>query len=442
MDVQIKKETEETAKIGRQDDEKTLEDSRANNKRPRLFAEEQQEPLGGDDGGKTDDVDVPDQIVSFSTTTTVTPSRNPAAVSATILTEQQSTVSSVGTNPDDASGSVPTFATIPTTFQLSMELCKLVDTNKYSLNGDSLPTLKRIGKWAELAKNSGENTFFESLLLYGALPRVVDFLRHNVNDVRCTSMAAQVLSRCVVIASAENAVLGGLLVDGIVGSQGIRALLLASDTYSTSDNDTPLFQIWSGLRKLLALESTRYSMGWSEQAQVVDCALHCLEKQKDSGISSENVTAKILGTMDVIVLGNPIKYIKKLKGKNFVVRCLESIRREVGPDDNSSIWIGDEASIASSLLMIVKCCEKKAQMLQSVDFLKIIPFCVFAMQKFPNTPDIHDYCMILLSKASKESNDKAIESSVLGATVTLLKDDGLSESVKEEARQLIRGMYD
>lgn len=436
MDIQVKKEKEETAISSDEHEEQPTRDSAANHKRPRLTQDKEEEHKTG--GGDDEEGIVPDPVVSTSSTTVaITPNR--CSVEAT----SKDTMCIVGTNTPSGEPAPSSSSTLPTAFQLSIELCKLVDMHKYSLNDDSLPTLKRIGAWAELSKNHGnkcDTSFFESLLLYGGLPRIVDFLRHNINDIRCVAMSAKLLSRCVVLSSTQSSGLGGLLADSIVDSHGIQALILASDTYSTSDA-TPLYQIWSSLSKLVSMESTRITMGWGQQAKVVDAALQCLEKQKECNIKNEFVLGKIMRTLDAIVLGNSSKYIKRLKEKNLVARCIASLYRQTDIK-RTTFWVGDETTIASCLLMAVKCSEKDGLILQNTDFVKIIPFCVFAVKTFAEAQDIQEYAMILLTKATKQAKDKDIESSVLEAVVSLLKSEQLSTSVQEEARQLIKRMYE
>lgn len=189
------------------------------------------------------------------------------------------------------------------------------------------------------------------------------------------------------------------------------------------------------------MESTRTTMGWGQQAKVVDAALQCLEKQKECNIKNEFVLGKVMRTLDAIVLGNSNKYIKRLKEKNLVARSIASLQRQTDVK-RKPFYVGDETTIASCLLMTVKCSEKDGFILQNTDFVKIIPFCVFAVKTFAKAQDIQEYAMILLTKATKQAKDKHIESSVLEAVVSLLKSEQLSTSVQEEARQLIKRMYE
>jgi hypothetical protein len=361
---------------------------------------------------------VPDLAVSAA----IDESDNAAAVAAAVAAT---------TNNDDE---------LPTTDQLSRELCKIVDVVHYSRE-ESLRALKNLFKWAFI----GDNDFLKSFHTYGGIVKVLDFLKATMNDVnckgsirmKCIEKAARVIAMVAVVREdAMNKDIAAKIATTLLDCDGINTLINASEEYTGGD-DIPQLEamrcVWNALRNLTCNLTTDFLL--ITALNIFDTGIDTMSQLKsvDGDIASE-ILEHVFCTSNNIVHANYITK-KYFQDGNILSKCLDILKK-------NGVWnFRSREGLLHEAMNFVDCCCINNLLDESLDYEMILPLLVVALKQFPSNDKIRGYAVNILDEAcSSEPNNKKfiLKSGVMEPLGSLLASDEINdENEKNKVRTLI-----
>jgi hypothetical protein len=377
-------------------------------------------------------------------------SNSPMALTA--LTQHQS--DSVGRGDND----IVSKKTVPTAQELSKALCRIVDDETYQWEKDGLAVLKKLYVWAENNTPTvpeEKSAYYKHFLLYGVCPKILDFLQHHEDDVRCITSVAKLIMMIVFEANRQDStkVYAGKIAKEFVINGGIGIFLNIIDDVATGENflhyATAIEKCWTAIRNVICMNTAIASMKREEQLQVLDSALKCLVATQNQEEGIANIRRKVIRVIDTLLRNNFfMPQNKDLKERKVVSYCLASLVTRDEEDDenddgvNEIVWADDEDAVASTLSICFACSQDKKDIVTASDEEKMISLSVFALKEFPSNSTIQSVALPLLEGSfSKVSTTTMEESNVLVGIASVLKSNTVNAAVKEEARRILKKMY-
>jgi hypothetical protein len=322
----------------------------------------------------------------------------------------------------------PTEDNGPPSFDVLLEeICKAVAGSR----GEALTSLAKINGWLQ----APDVAFVRELHEIGGVPHLLNFLKCNMSDLECVRAASGVLGNCLHAGdNGEYFVVAAAMAQQVVQRDGIHLLLLAND--ECTDLSSPLHvnalsSIWFAVRNVLAHKEARALLSKEQICEVWAFAIAHLESNCTQ-IQPEMknlLLGDIFGVFEAIV---EVQNRTDFKLIPFVENCLAALRRDDGISENFA---------KSSLELFVACWEKKLISTRE-EFESIIPFCILSIEKNPNNQSMCVLGLRLLDKGlSKVRTGHLEEAGILRAVSALLQDLNAEDSVKKQARQLMKAIY-
>jgi hypothetical protein len=213
MTIHIKREREDSPFANDSNDrDKESDESRAN-KRRCISTEEEEDPVVPDGvysstssnamvTPRPQDTVPPGKVPETLTVPTIVGPRHDSSGDDATATPAKTTLvtqKSISVNKDaTVTKTKISSSTLPSSSQLSLELCKLVDLDNYSVEEDSLPTLKRLLTWM-INKDTNpkdKEKFIKAFVTLATIPRVVDFVQRHLSEPLCVVLGTKVLALC------------------------------------------------------------------------------------------------------------------------------------------------------------------------------------------------------------------------------------------------------
>jgi hypothetical protein len=330
---------------------------------------------------------------------------------------------------------------LPTTNQLSQELCKIVDIVHYSRD-ESVRALANLHKWA----CTEDHAFLKSFHTYGGIAKVLDFLKATMNDgnckgsirMECIESAANVIS--TVTYSGENDDNNEIAKDiatTLLNCDGINTLISASEEY-TGGGDIPQLKavrsVWNAIMNLTYIFTTD-SLSQDEAITIFDTGIDVISQVKSVGghIASETLE-HVLYTFYIMLYNNHVITKKYFQDKNILSKCLEVFKK-------NGAWDCRTEKVTEFGINFFNSCHIKHLLDDSSDYEMILPLLVIAIKKYPSNDEIRKYAMKMMNRSCSTINDKKkiLRSGVMESLGVLLASDEINdnEDEKNKIRTLI-----
>jgi hypothetical protein len=369
-------------------------------------------------------------------------------------------------NDDDDDDDRKEVITLPTTIEISEELCKVVDRVHYSRD-ESLEALDKLFEWAY----TRDTNFLRNFYRYAGVIRIVDFLKTTIMEdddddddeeesvvgeggatttirMECIEIVVRVIAQ-VTYAGETNKEIATKIARAVVDCDGIQTLLQAAgDKYTTGGG--------SGSDVIIKLEILREIgssfnnithhcgelMGKELALAILDLGINNIAKLNrvvDDPIALDTGRA-IFDTLSNIVLINDYVTKKYFKDENILSKCLEVFEKE-----NNVSWIGgrcenEEKLVKSATRLFAVCCRKKL-FDECSDYESLLPVCVMSLKEYPTNEQIRKNVLKLLNGAlcTDEVHDqRTIEKAgTIEALSSLLTAKGIDEAEKTKIRKVI-----
>jgi hypothetical protein len=349
---------------------------------------------------------------------------------------------------------------LPTTIEISEELCKVVDRVHYSRD-ESLDALDKLFEWAY----TRDTNFLKNFYRYAGVIRVVDFLKTTIMEeddeesvivgggggattirMECIEIVVRVIAQATY-AGDQNKEIATKMATAVVDCDGIQTLLQAAgDKYTGGGRGGDVIKL-EILREIGSSFNniTHHCgelMGKELALAILDLGMNNIAKLNrvvDDPIALDTVRA-IFDTLSNIVLINDYVTKKYFKDANILSKCLEVFKKE----DNVS-WIGgrcenEEKLMKSATRLFAVCCRKKL-FDECYDYESLLPVCVMSLKEYPTNEQIRKNVLKLLNGAlcTDEIHDqRTIEKAgTIEALSSLLTTKGIDEGEKTKIRKVI-----
>jgi hypothetical protein len=353
---------------------------------------------------------------------------------------QDLAVSAIDEVVDAVNNNINNANELPTTDQLSQELCKIVDIVHYSRD-ESIRALENLHDWAF----TEDADFLKSFHTYGGIAKVLDFLKATMNDVNCKG---SIRMECIEIAANviawvtfsgendDNEEIAKKIAITLLNCDGIDTLISASEEYTGGD-DIPQLNavcyVWCAFGNILSTDSSLMSQ--DKAVTIFDTGIDVISQLKsvDNSITSR-ILNQVFCTFNNIVFGNYVTK-KYFQDKNILPKCLEVFKKNGAWNFRSH-----EGLIQEAVDFFDTCCDK-GLIYDSSDYEKILPLLVLAIKKYPSNDNIRKYALKMMNHSCSTINDKKIilRSGVMESLGVLLASDEINdnEDEKNKVRTLI-----
>jgi len=366
-------------------------------------------------------------------------------------------------------------AELPTSTELSKELCKIVDTDHYSRD-DCLCTLKKLDKWA----STQDSNFLKNFAFHGVIVKVFEFINrilddddeeeeeeeesihNNINNKNDNAIIRRM--KCFQYAAS---IVGNVCVEGkgtsleiartAVKYDQLLTLLRVNNEYECcgddddDDNDddknknytsyqlAALKETWialvniigcNGIFGMLKKERTRY---------VFESGMDIIKGLKktiiDIPIASE-IGEQVFEALNYIMFQTDYVTKNEFKKEKIILHCLNVFKK-----DDDSTWVyGSEKLIERAINFIDTCYNVKKFGPTPKEYLSIIPLCILGLNEFPTNFNLRNNILQLLTRiiCSSKVNKRTIEKTgVLEGIVPLLKLDSIADNEKSKWRDIV-----
>ncbi|OEU07243.1 hypothetical protein FRACYDRAFT_251292 [Fragilariopsis cylindrus CCMP1102] len=332
---------------------------------------------------------------------------------------------------------------LPSTDQLSRELCTIVDV-VHDSRDESLHTLDNLYTWSF----TEDADFLKSFHICGGIVKVLDFLKASMNDIhckgsirmRCIKNAADVISTVTHTGeNNENKDIAAKNATTLLDCDGIDTLIAASEEYS-GGGDIPQLEavcsVWNAFKNLTCILRTDLVMIQDTALSLSDTGIDIMSQLKsvDGDIASE-ILGNVFLSLNNIVLKN---YITKryFQDKEVLSKCLDIFKK----NGTWNFRIREELRMHEAAHFF-NTCRKKNLLDESLDNGMILPLLVVALKQFPSNDKIRRHALYFIDKAcSSEANNKKIilKLGVMEPLGSLLASDEINdEDEKNKVRTLI-----
>ncbi|OEU08671.1 hypothetical protein FRACYDRAFT_249572 [Fragilariopsis cylindrus CCMP1102] len=318
---------------------------------------------------------------------------------------------------------------LPTTDQLSRELCKIVDVVHYSRD-ESLRALDNLYTWA----SKGDNDSLKSFHIYGGIVKVLDFLKATMNDVNCKgSIRMECIEKAARVISTvthtgendENKNIATKNATTLLDCDGIDTLINASEEYTGGD-DIPQLKamrsVWNAFRNLTCILTKDLLMIQDTALTIFDTGIGIMSQLKSVDFFATAILGHVFCTLSQIVIENYITK-KYFQDENILSKCLEVLKK-------NGVWnFRSREGLLHDTMNFVDCCRIKNLLDESLDSEMILPLLVVALKQFPSNDKIRGHA---------QTTRKYPKSGVMEPLGLLLASDEINDEVeKNKVRTLI-----
>ncbi|OEU11364.1 hypothetical protein FRACYDRAFT_245776 [Fragilariopsis cylindrus CCMP1102] len=393
-----------------------------------------------------------------------------------------------GHDHDDDDNNKKEVTLLPTTIELSEELCKVVDRVHYSRD-ESLEALDTLFEWAY----TRDTIFLTNFYKYGGVIRIVDFLKTTIimedvvvggggaamtSRLECIEIVVRVIAQ-VTYAGETNHEIATKIATAVVDCDGIQILLQAAGnnkytstgggSSSGSSNDVKIkLEI---LREIGSIFNNITHHCGELLGQELALAILDLGMNNITGLNKVvvddhpiafDIVRALFDTFSNIVLLNNNDYVTKkyFKDKNILSKCLE-VFYENEKNNNIVSWIGsgrrhscrenEEKLMKSATRLFAVCGRKKLLDECGSDYENLLPVCVMSLKEYPTNEQIRKNVLKLLNGAlccTDDNNEVHVhddhdqrgtieKAGTIEALSSLLTTKGINEDEKTKIRKVI-----
>ena len=381
-----------------------------------------------------------------------------------------------GHDHDDDDDNKKEVTLLPTTIEVSEELCKVVDRVHYSRD-ESLEALDTLFEWAY----TRDTTFLTNFYKYGGVIRIVDFLKTTITEddvvgrrLECIEIVVRVIAQ-VTYAGETNQEIATKIATAVMDCDGIQILLQAAaiagdDNKYTSSSGSSCSDVKIKLEILREIGSSFNNithhcgelLGQELALAILDLGMNNITGLNkvvvdDHPIAFDIVRA-IFDTFSNIVLLNNNDYVTKkyFKDKNILSKCLEVFFKN--ERNNIVSWIGggrrrcenEEKLMKSATRLFAVCGRKRLLDECGSDYENLLPVCVMSLKEYPTNEQIRKNVFKLLNGAlcSTDNNNEVVhddhdqrgtieKAGTIEALSSLLTTKGINEDEKTKIRKVI-----
>jgi hypothetical protein len=335
---------------------------------------------------------------------------------------------------------------LPTSVELSKELCKIVDTDRY-LRDDSLCALKKLGRWSY----TEDSKFLKDFAFYGGIVKVLDFLaiileEHEsaigTNSMACIEFAASIV--CNVCYDGKDGINSDISLDiatTAVKYDKLGTLLRADNKCDDFENNTSHLEavkdIWMTFVNIIACNGILDLIGKEQTMHLFDSGMDIIKKLRliNDGHSiaiTTNIGGLVFDALNNIFHGTNYVTYNEFKNGNFLSHCLNVFKK----DDNN--WVYGSEELIQRAINFIDTCHNKKLFARKKDFESILPLCVLCLKEFSTNDEIRANVRRLLTGAcSSRVNKRTIEKTgVLEGIVPLLTSDTIEDNGKIKLRDI------
>jgi len=370
---------------------------------------------------------------------------------------------------------------LPTTIELSKELCIIVDHRHYSREDDSMRTLGTLLEWAD----TEDSTYLHNFDAYGGVLKLLDFIQTtlvdeetNKDDVAgticmgCIGKAACCIANVIYLGEDNtNVAIATKMTTTLVNYNGIQTLLIANNVLLLISTDDTVFShssqhldaakaIWGAFKNITYIVD-KDVMKKEQAIELFDSAMRMIRtlvvrnytdpdiNTNDTNMTTASNTARnIFDTLTNLVLHN---YITKeeFKDKEALSKCLKAVamvpnnnKKNNTNDNNNKNNTTPSSLLLKSIIVFLQACSKNDLLEHgnASDYESIVPLCVSCLKECSTNPTIRTFVVDLLTEAcnSSNNNNKMIEKAgALEALSLLVTSIYINEDEKKNVRSLI-----
>ena len=328
---------------------------------------------------------------------------------------------------------------LPTPLELSKELCKIVDTDRYSRQ-ESLCALENLNNWTL----TEDPDFFKWFDIHAGAVKVLDFLTETMKDPECVGVirfkcienAAYVITGfCYQGEKGVNKDITTKIATTLVNYDGINTLIKASEEYTGEDvrQLEAVHSVWLALRNIAAKKDVMVDVINTDQAiALFDAGIDVISQLKSvDGSTAAKILLQVFSVLKYIILDN---YISKeyFQDEKIFSKCLEVFKH------------GETRTCGYEILLeyatrFFRSCHQKSLLDQSSDYEMLLPLLVICLKTFSSNHRIQRISITLLCGACDMVNGRKIveRSGVMEPLAALLASSNIRETVKNRVRATI-----
>ncbi|OEU11803.1 hypothetical protein FRACYDRAFT_244927 [Fragilariopsis cylindrus CCMP1102] len=338
-------------------------------------------------------------------------------------------------------------AELPTSIELSKELCKIVDTDHYSRD-ESLCALKNLSMWSY----TEDSRFFKYFAFHGGIVKVLDFLTIileepelaiGTNSMECIEFAANIVGNvCYEGKDGVNSDISLEIATTAVKYDKLGTLLRANNECNDFENNISHLKavkdIWTTFTNIIACNGILDLIGKEQTMHLFDAGMDIIKKLKFINVRhtiaiTTNIGGPVFDALNYIFYGTNYVTYNEFKDRNFLSHCLNIFKKDDGT------WVYGSEELIQSAINCIDTCHNKKLFAGITDYESILPLCVLCLKEFSTNDEIRVNVRRLLAGAcSSRVNNRAIEKTgVLEDIVPLLNSDIIDDDEKTKWRDIV-----